>query len=101
MANFWEITKRDYFWTAIELKKHLPQLEGTSTDDIVDNLRGSGLGIVSQKSKPNPFWVRLSLPFGLVFILLLIITLPIKFMLTSTWQYKVYWMSNWFKALGF
>jgi hypothetical protein len=101
MSNFWEIKKRDYYWTAIELKKYLPQLDGVETDRIVDHLRGSGLGIVSQRSKPKPFYIRLTLPFGLIFILLLVITLPIKFMITGTWNYEKQWMSNWFKALGF
>ncbi len=101
MSNFWEIKKRDYYWTAIELKKYLPQLKGVPADDIVDNLRGSGLGVVSQESKPKPFWVRLSLPFGLILLLLLLVTLPIKFMFTGTWGYKLEWLSNWFKALGF
>jgi hypothetical protein len=32
MSNFWEIKKRNYYWTAIELKKHLSQLKGTSID---------------------------------------------------------------------
>ena len=101
MSNFWEIKKRNYYWAAIELKKHLPQLKGTSVDEITSHLRGSGLGIVSEYSKPKPFWVRLSLPFGLILMLLLLITLPIKFMLTGTWGYKWEWMSNWFRALGF
>lgn len=85
MSNFWEIKKQDYYWTAIQLRKHLPQLQGVSAEDIADSLRGSGLGIVVQKSKPIPFWVRLTLPFGLIFILLLLVTLPIKFMITGTW----------------
>ena len=101
MSNFWEIKKRDYSWTAMELKNRLPQLMNVTTDEIVDSLRGSGLGIVSVQSVAKPFWVRLSLPFGLIVILLLIITLPIKFMATGTWNYNCQWLSNWFKALGF
>ena len=101
MSNFWEIKKRNYYWTAFELKKHLPQLKGTSIDEITSHLGSSGLCILSEYSKPKPFWVRLSLPFGLIFMLLLLITLPIKFMLTGTWHYKWEWMSNWFRALGF
>ncbi len=101
MANFWRITKRDYYWTALELKKILPELKQSFSDDIADNLRGSGLGFVSEESVPKPFWIRISLPFGLILLVFLLITSPIKFMVTGTWGYKVQWLSNWFKALGF
>jgi hypothetical protein len=101
MAYFWKIKVRDYYWTAIELKKSLPQLKGVPVDDIVDNLRGSRLGIVSEDSVPKPFWVRLTLPFGIVLILILLICLPIKFMITGTWRYKYVWVSNWLTSLGF
>ena len=101
MSNFWEIKKRDYYWTAMELKKHLPQLKDVLTDDIADHLRGSGLGIVIEKRKPSPLWARLALPITLIFILLLLITLPIKFMITGTWSYQSERLSNWFKASGF
>ena len=101
MANFWRITKRDYYWTALELKKCIPELKNVDADDITDHLRGTGLGIVSTESVPKPFWVRLSLPFGLILLVFLLITSPIKFMLTGTWGYKVQWLSNWFTALRF
>lgn len=101
MSNFWKIEKKDYYWTAIELKKYLPQLKSSSVDDIVDDLRGSGLGVIKQSSVPKPFWIRLTLPFGILFFIVLIITLPIKFMITGTWGYKCQWLTNWFKALGF
>jgi hypothetical protein len=101
MSNFWEIKKRDYRWTAIELKKHLPELKHSSIEDITDHLLGSNMGIVTQESKPIKGWVRLSLPFGLVFYAVLLLLLPVKFMFTGTWGYKSEWVTNWFKALGF
>ena len=100
MSNFWEIKKKDYYWTAMELKKYLPELKGSYVDDIENHLRGSGLGIVKEESVPRPIWARLSLPFALVFLLLLFVTMPIKFMITGTWGYKWQWLSNWFRSLG-
>lgn len=101
MANFWQIKKKDYYSTAIELKKRLPWLKSVDIDEITDHLRGSGLGFVKEESVKTPYWMRLTLPFGLIFILLLLITSPIKYMVTGTWGYKVQWIANWLKALGF
>lgn len=101
MAKFWEIKKKDYHWTAMELKKLLPELKNSDLDLITHRLRGSGLGIVRERSIPRPAWVRITLPFGIIVMLLLLITSPIKFMLTGTWGYQWQWLTNWFRSLGF
>lgn len=100
MSRFWEIKTKDYYWTAIELKKRLPELSKSDVDDIASHLRGSGLTIVHEKNVPRPVWARLSLPFAIVFLLLLFVTMPIKFMFTGTWGYKWQWLTNWFRSLG-
>ena len=101
MANFWQIKKKDYWWTALELKQRIPELKFVSTEDIADHLRGSGIGVVQEKSIAKPYWLRWTLPFGLIFFAVLFFTMPIKFMLTGTWGYQWVWLSNWFKGLGF
>jgi len=101
MGNFWKIKKQDYWNTAYELKKCIPKLKNEDTNDLVDDLRGSNLSFVMIESVKKPFWVRLSLPFGIIVFLLLFITLPIKFMITGSWSYKWMWLQNWFSALGF
>lgn len=101
MSNFWKIKKKSYWDTAIVLQKRLPWLKNVSVTDIEDHLRGTQLGFVEEKSTPRPYWVRLSLPFALILMLILYVTLPIKFMITGTWNYKWNWLSNWFKAIGF
>ena len=101
MSKFWKIERKDYWWTANELQKRLPELKGSFVSDIEENLRGSGLTFMEYKSVKKPFWVRLSLPFGLLLMLILLIFLPVKFMFTGTWNYKWQWLSNWFTALGF
>jgi hypothetical protein len=101
MAKFWKIKKQDYWNTAYELKKWIPKLKNEDIDDLVDNLRGSNLSFVLTESVDKPFWIRLSLPFGLIVWLILFITLPIKFMVTGTWNYKWLWLQNWFSALDF
>lgn len=101
MSNFWEIKTEDYYWTAMELQKYIPELKKCDTDDIVSHLRGSGLFIVKKKSKKRPVWIRFTLPFAITFLLLLLISLPFKFMITGSWNYQIEWVANWFRAVGF
>jgi len=101
MAHFWEIKRRSSYQTALELKKILPELKNTNSLDIEDNLRSSGIYLVQIDTKLTPWWIRLTLPFGLIFLIFLFITLPIKFMFTGTWMYNWIWLNNWFSALKF
>jgi hypothetical protein len=101
MANFWEVEKADEFTVAAKLEKVIPELKNVSRFELVDHLRGSGLIFLTKESKPKSFWIRMSLPFGLVVALFLLITLPIKFMVTGRWHYNYLPLQNWFRALGF
>ena len=101
MAKFWKINKRDYYWTALELKNIIPELRKCDTDHIVSYLRKSGIHLVEEKLVKTPIWIRFTLPFALITLLLLLCTLPIKFMISGSWGYQNEKLSNWFKAVGF
>lgn len=101
MSKFWEVKVKNYYDTALELKKHIPELTKLSTDDIVMSLRGSGLFVVEKKQTIRPAWVRFTLPFALIFLVLLLCFLPFKFMFTGSWNYRKQWISNWFHGVGF
>ena len=101
MSNFWEIKTEDYYWTAIELQKRIPELKQCHTDDIVSNLRGSGLFIVKKQSVKRPVWIRFTLPFAIVFFIALLLFLPIKFIVTGSWSYNNEMIANWFRSVGF
>jgi hypothetical protein len=101
MANFWQIKTADYYWTARELKQYLPELKHSDTEDIVSRLRGSGIFLVRKQAVKRPMWIRLTMPLGLLLIFLMLITSPIKFMITGTWGYRIEWISNWLGAMGF
>lgn len=87
--------------TAIELKNRIPELSNIDTDDIVDNLRGSGIAVVKKQLNNTPPLLRLTLPFAIVVIILLLVFSPVKFMITGDWGYRWRWMENWFRAVGF
>ena len=101
MSKFWEIKKLDTYSTAIELKHHLPMLEKYSTDDIVDHLRGSGLHLIKEQKTETKIWVRFTLPIAFVVFLIMLLSLPIRFMFTGSWYYDNQKIANWFRAVGF
>ena len=101
MSGFWKIKKLDYYSTALELKKYIPELKESYIDHIVDHLRGSGLSIIKEQQVKQSIWIRLTLPFAIVFLFLLLITSPLKFIITGRWSYRVLWISNWFRSVGF
>jgi len=101
MANFWELKTLGEFYGALTLRDAFPELKNLSVDDITDSLSTNDIVILQETRKPVPLLVRLTFPFGVVALLLLIITLPLKFMITGSWHYKWMGLNNWFKALGF
>lgn len=63
----------------------------------------SGLDIEFYDSKPTavPVWIRITLPFAFILAALMILFLPINFIITGFWGYKITWVTNWFRALKF
>jgi hypothetical protein len=100
-SKFWRLTKQDYFMTAIELKKRIPELKNVDADRIIDNLRGTNLYFYKHESVPTPFWIRFTLPLGLITMLILFIFMPVNYIIVGKWGYKWQWLTNWLRALGF
>jgi len=101
MSKFWEIKTEDYYWTASELQKHIPELRKMQTDDVVNYLRGSGLFIVRKKLVESTFWIRFTMPFALVVLIFLLLITPIKYIITGKWGYSNQSIANWFRSVGF
>lgn len=101
MSIFWRLTKQDYYFTAIELKKIIPELKHCDTGHITSHLRGSNMEFYYLEQIKTPFWIRLTLPFGLLTMLILLIISPINYIISGHWGYKVQWLSNYFRSLGF
>lgn len=101
MSSFWEIKTRDYYWAGRELKKYIPELKNVDSVDIASNLRGSDLTILSEISVKRPAWIRFTLPFAFIFLVILLVSLPFKFMFIGNWRYQINWITNWFRAVGF
>ncbi len=101
MSTFWRLSRKDGYFTAIELKRILPELKNSYTETIEDNLRHSDLEFYYKEKVKSPFWIRLTLPFALLVMLTLFILMPINYIITGHWGYKFVPLTNWLRSLGF
>lgn len=95
------LRRMDPFWAAMQLKRQIPELESYDTDHLQHYLMGSKLVFFEEVKKPVPKLIRLTLPFALLLMLLMTISLPVNFMVTGSWGYGNNKIHNWFKMLGF
>jgi hypothetical protein len=101
MATFWRLQKQDYFFAAIELKKRIPELEQCDAEYLTSKLRGSNIQFYKTEKRETPLLIRLTLPFAIILFSVLFLLLPIKYVITGRWGYKVEWLQNWLRSLGF
>lgn len=101
MAFYWKVRKLDYFMAAIELKKIFNELSECDSAILSDKLRGSHLYFYRQDKEKTPIWIRFTLPFAFVLLLLMIVFMPISYIITGEWGYKNKFVLNWMNKLGF
>ena len=101
MSQYWRLKKQDYFMTAIELQKCLPELEKCSIERIENHLRGSQLVFYKKENVRTSFVMRITLPLSFVAMIVLFIGMPINYIISGKWGYKRNWIANWFRSLGF
>lgn len=102
MNIFRKRNKLDYWSAAFELRQRIPELKKLDNEIIIDYLRGSNLEFYKIEKKKTPFYIRLTLPFAIIFVILAFIFSPINFIITGHWNYghndKII---NWLSALHF
>jgi hypothetical protein len=84
------------------LREVFPELSKIDSEELADRFHELKLDFYYEEQKPVKWFVRITLPFGLTLMLLMLIALPLKFIITGTWQYslgKNNRILNWFKAL--
>lgn len=101
IKTFWRLRRQDYWMAAIELKRAIPELKDSDTDRLASYIRSSKLNFYEQEKAPTSRWMRITLPFGLIAMLILFILMPINYMIVGQWGYKWRWLTNWLRALGF
>jgi hypothetical protein len=84
-------------------KEVFPELSNISSEEISNRWDNLGIDFYTEKRQPVPILRRLTLPFGLLTLLILFISLPIAFIVKGYWGYdfgKKSFVYNWLKSLG-
>lgn len=85
-----------------KMKEVFPELSKLSNEEMCDRWIDLDIEFYSVKEKSVGIWVRLSLPFALLLILGMFVSLPFYFMISGKWGYpldhknRIY---NWFSSL--
>jgi len=83
-------------------KKVFPELKHVSSEEMADRFIELGLDYFTETKTPVKPIVRLTLPFALLTMLLMLIGLPITFLITGNWGYSLNEKNrllNWFRML--
>lgn len=83
-------------------KELFPELKKVSNEDLVDRFIDLGLDFYTEKKKSVSKFNRLTMPFALILMLLMLIFMPLLFLLTGSWKYPLTEKSkilNWFRSL--
>lgn len=85
--------------------KHIfSELNKISNEDLCDRFIELNLDFYYEEKTSVSFWIRLTFPFALLLMLLMIICLPICYLITGNWRYilteKKNVILNWFRSLN-
>lgn len=85
-----------------KFRETFPELNEVSSEEMCDRWISLGIDFYAEEKAPVNFWMRLTLPFALIAMLLMIVGLPITFFITGNWGYTLgdkNSLLNWFRAL--
>lgn len=99
------VWSRGHFKYIPNFRETFPELRNLTQEEISDRFCELGIDFYTSEQKMVNVWVRLTLPFAAVAIVIMFLTLPIKFMLSGSWGYSfkskgLLWLYNWFSSLG-
>ena len=86
-----------------KFKETFPELNSISYDEMCDTWKKLDIVFYTEKETEVPVWIRFTLPFALITILIMYIGIPVNFLITGKWGYsglgKKNYILNWFRAL--
>lgn len=85
-----------------KLKKVFPELSKIDGEEMVDRFIELGLDFYTEEKTPVPLWLRLTMPFALLTMILMFIGIPINFLIRGQWGYSLgekNRLLNWFRSL--
>ena len=79
-----------------------PELNRVSSEEMCDRWVELGVDFYTDEKTPVKTWVRFTLPFAILTMLLMIVLLPFTFLITGKWGYSIgekNRLLNWFKSV--
>jgi len=79
-----------------------PELNKVSSEEMCNRWIELGVDFYTDEKTPVKTWVRFTLPFAIVLMLLMFIGFPFVFLITGKWTYPVGKKNrilNWFRSL--
>lgn len=86
-----------------KFRETFPELNKVSSEEMCDRWISLGIDFYTEKKTPVRPLLRITLPFALLILSLMLVCLPINFIITGEWSYslkKGNYIYNWFSALG-
>lgn len=83
-------------------QKVFPELKRLSGEELCDRLCELNMDFYYEEKTPVKLWVRFTMPFALITILLMLLFLPVNFIITGHWGYSLgnrNYIYNWIKSL--
>jgi len=85
-----------------DFKKAFPELSKIDAEELCDRLIELKMDFYYEEETSVNFWVRLTLPFAIITMVLMIACVPIVFLITGKWGYSLgvkNHIFNWFLSL--
>jgi len=85
-----------------KFREIFPELNKVPSEEMCDRWQELGVDFFTEKKTPVNVWMRLTLPFAIVLMLLMLIALPFAFIVTGKWGYPLGEKNrilNWFRSL--
>lgn len=83
-------------------RETFPELSKVDNEELADRFINLKLDFYTEVKSPVQPIIRLTLPFALLLMLLMLLFTPIKFIFTGTWGYSISRkprLLNWFRSL--
>ena len=83
-------------------RKLFPELSRVSSEELADRFIDLNLDFYTEEKTPVTFWRRITMPFAIIALLLMLLGIPILFLFTGRWYYQLgknNHLLNWFKSL--
>lgn len=70
-------------------REKFPELKKVSSEELADRFADLGIDFYTEKKEPVKAWLRFTMPFAFVLMVLMFVGIPFNFLLTGEWGYNL------------